>query len=106
MEFPTKFNFGHLKYEIMRVPEMRGEDGQKLGGEHRQHEGKMFIITNGHTNEYLQTVLMHEMIHAIEYAQGLELEEAEVRGLAFGFIQILQQNDWLADFMRETYDGR
>ena len=104
MEFPTKFNLGHLKYTITCVPEMRGEDGQELGGEHRQHEGKIFIITNGHTKEYLQTVLMHEIVHAIEHAQGMELEEAEVRGLAFGFIQVLQQNDWLADFMRETYD--
>jgi len=105
MEFPTKFNFGHLKYEIVRVPEMRSDDGATLGGEHRQHEGRIFVIINGHTKEYLQLVLMHELIHAIACAQGLkELTEGEVDGMAFGFIQALQQNDWLADFMRETYD--
>lgn len=106
MGFPTRFNFGHMKYEIVCVPEMRDNNGAALGGEHRQYEGKIFVITTGVTKEYLQLVLMHEMIHAITSAQGLkDLTEGEVDGISFGLIQALQQNDWMADFMRETYDN-
>lgn len=103
MEFPKSFNFGHIKYEIELIPEMRADDGQELGGQHRQHEGKLFIITDGrHTLEYKKLALMHEIVHAIEVCQGLEsLKEEQVHGLAFGIIQALRQNFWMREFFSE-----
>jgi len=100
IKLPNKFEYGHLKYEIVGVPEMNSsDDGSSLGGEHRQHEGRIFIITNSnHTPEYIRMVLLHEILHAISKAQGLGLEENQVSGLAFGFIQALQQNTWMGEF--------
>jgi len=100
--FPTTFNYGHLKYKIIQLEESRSEDGIPLGGEHRLHEGKIFIITAGHTEEYKRIVLMHEILHALEYTGGFELEEKVVRGLSFGLVQALLQNPWMGEFFNEN----
>lgn len=102
MKFPTEFNFGHIKYQILRIPEMRDNEGNELGGMHRQHDGKIYVIDDDHTDEYRRHVLMHEIIHAIEVCQGMEaLKDEQVHGLAFGIIQALQQNPWMKEFFSE-----
>jgi Zn-dependent peptidase ImmA (M78 family) len=102
MEFPTEFNFGHLKYKIIYQDEMNADDGSPLGGQHRLHEGKIFIIDKDNTREYVRIVLLHEILHAIEYTSGLDMEEKEIRGMSFGFIQALRQNPWLAPYLMDV----
>lgn len=99
MKFPTMFEYGHLKYDIVQLPEMNNDDGQALGGQHRQYQGKLFVTTDGNTPEYQRLVLMHEIIHAIEQAHGLfELKEEHINGLSFGIIQAFAQNPWMKEF--------
>ena len=102
MEFPTEFNYGHLKYQIIHQDEMNATDGAALGGQHRLHEGKIFITTDHATREYMRIVMAHEIIHCIEYTAGLELTEPEIHGISFGIIQALRQNKWLADYLMDV----
>ena len=99
MKFPTEFKFGHIKYNILYIPEMRDEEGKELGGMHRLHDGRIFIIEGEDTPEYKRLVLMHEVLHAIQRCQGIaDLKEEQIDGIAFGIIQAMQQNSWMREF--------
>ena len=103
MKIPTEFNYGHLKYKIIHQDEMNNAgDGIPLGGQHRLHEGKIFITTDKATREYMRIVMLHEILHCIEYTSGLNLEEKEIQGISFGIIQALRQNPWLADYLMDV----
>lgn len=45
--------------------------------------------------------LLHEVMHAIEYQQGLELKEDQIRQLSIGLFEVLRNNPKLAHYLLE-----
>ena len=104
MKLPKTVEFGHLKYDIEPIAELKAEDGTKSGGSFRRGDGKIFIV-NTLSEQFQRFALMHEMIHTMVDSQGIclpdDTEENIIDGLSFGFMQMLHQNPWMCDFFLE-----
>ena len=104
MKLPKTVEFGHLKYDIEPIAELKTDDGTASGGSFRRGDGKIFIVTTL-AEQFQRFALMHEMIHTMVDSQGIRLpddaEENIIDGLSFGFIQMLCQNPWMHDFFSE-----
>jgi len=87
----TKLKIGSLTYEVDILPFIRDDEGHEALG--RCDTDKLNIIISQDTNIPTPRILLHEVIHAIDYEYGLELVESQVRILANALYQVINDND-------------
>lgn len=83
-------------YSISIVEKVDEENSQL--GEQDEVAQKIVIRREQHFESF-QDTLLHEVIHAVELAMGLELREEQVNGIATGLIQVLRDNPRFARFL-------
>lgn len=73
-------------------------DGTNLG--EVDNDGQRIELGSGHSSlEAFQDTLLHETMHAIEYAMDIELEEHEIHRLTAGVLQVLRDNPSFTRFV-------
>lgn len=50
------------------------------------------LYTADQADQQLQDTVLHELLHAIDYAMALELTERQVQAMSAGVLQVLQAN--------------
>jgi len=55
-------------------------------------DGQLISVLEGQPLEGEQDTVLHEVIHAIEHAMGLDLKEEEVEKLTTGLIAVIKDN--------------
>jgi hypothetical protein len=84
MNFPKTLKIGGTNYKIEVVDEI-GEDDNTAG---KTYTAKQLIrITKGET-DFMQTTLLHEILHSI----NMELKETDVEFFTQALYQVLKDN--------------
>ena len=89
---------GPMVYQVEEV-EGLSSDGQTLFGQVKYGECKILLEGRNDPQQRLQTV-WHEIVHVILMQVGLTKEarrEELVDPLAYGIVQVLQDNRWLVE---------
>lgn len=77
------------RYRINEV--QRGCGGSRSLGE-ANHSSLTIDLASGQAEAQKRDTLLHEVIHGIEYAMHLELEERQVHALAAGLLCVMRAN--------------
>ena len=65
------------------------------------HERQRVMIEEGQTLDSEQDTLLHEVMHGVERAMDLDLEETKVRRMATGLLAVFKDNPDFLDFLRK-----
>lgn len=92
-------DIGPITYKIVVVPDLRGDNDKKLFGEVVHGLCEIRLEGNNAPQQGRQT-LWHEIVHVILTQLGRQDEGSDeplVDGLAYAFMQVVQDNKWLAE---------
>lgn len=99
-KYPPKITIGGHNYKITLVDgaEVDGIQSDRHVGSCSQTVGQFEIATRtkigGHkTLEFINTTLLHEIVHAISDIYVVEMKEEQVEQIAQGLLQVLEQLD-------------
>ena len=89
-----------INYPVQFVTPNIGRDEAPLG---ECHTGGTTIIINAGDNsdEHQKSVVLHEIIEALNYRMELKLKHRQISQLEAGLFSVLVENPWLLDWMRE-----
>lgn len=68
------------------------------------NHGSLVISYRDQTEDQLIDTLLHECLHALDYACSLDLEERQVHALSALLIDLLRTNPELAKRITKNYD--
>lgn len=91
-ELPEKVKFGWREYDIEIIKNLRGEDGLFLNGHITYHDQKI-RIEESLPLKHKWVVLIHEILHAIAYANGDTEKEETIHSFAEGLGTLIIQNE-------------
>ncbi len=101
---PAKVKVLGKTYSIAFVP--AGSDALKLNGEDNvgmcDTDAQTIHIQEGMHVESEQDAVLHEVMHAIERAMDLDVEDTIVYRLATGVIAVLKDNKQFVSYLRRT----
>lgn len=99
MKLPKKLRFMGQVWSI-EAEEIEEIDGEKYVGLH-ELSMRSIKIHPGQVAASAGEVLLHEVVHVIDRACGLDLTEHQISGLAFCLIAIASDNKWFTQLIDE-----
>ena len=97
MDCPSRIKVVGKNYAIEILDRVDEDDSLGYSDETNQK----VLLKRAQHFEALKDTLLHEVVHAIDHAIGLDLREEQVRGLAGGILQVLRDNPKFARFLLE-----
>lgn len=94
---PQRVKIVGKNYSVVVVDKVDEEDSL---GDSDEPSQQITIRRCQHFEAAKDTVL-HEIVHAIDHAMGMDLAEQQVVGIAAGVLQVLRENPKLARFLLE-----
>lgn len=88
-----------LHYDVAWVPETIVPD--RLG--HSDAENQAIVLRSNLRGVQLVDTLLHELIHAVSHATGVEITEQQTHITAMGLATILRQNPELLKFIQDRF---
>ncbi len=93
MKIPKKLNICGFEYTV----EIREIDNNDIFGQHNQTRCQILIAADGVNKQKKEQTFIHEILHAIDCAVGVDLKEKQVTTLSRGLYQVLKDNNLLKD---------
>ena len=104
MKIPEKVTVGPREFTVEIVSKLLDETGfQKLNG-HIMYDAALIKIDALLSYQSKRLTLMHEIVHGMADAVGVELDEKEVELMANILTATLDQNPILLDMFRKERD--
>lgn len=100
MNLPATIKVGGIQFKIVIDGDLRDSEGNKLDGWARPSKSEI-LIQSGLNPQYARVVLIHEILHTILVASGRYPKEAVVDTVAYGIVQVLQENPLLVGAILE-----
>lgn len=92
MNIPDKVKVAGYIYNVERPESSFLEDGSALDGVHRAADQVIKVVQSG-TDDYQNTVFLHELLHAIIYAYTPDAQDEEfVEQVSKGLYQVIKDN--------------
>ncbi len=92
---PDVIKIGAITYQIVEVPGLHNETGDKYDG-HILYSKDEIRLEADLADQTKRQTLWHEVIHAILIHAGHQKhDESQVDALAYGIMNVLQDNPWL-----------
>jgi len=91
MKIPKKIKVGPHVYKVVRKKKIIDENGDELRGECRAEE-RVILIQSGLKNTRLCETFLHEIVHAIDEENQMELGENRVNIIGLNLMQIIVDN--------------
>ena len=88
---PQTLQVGWRTYTITPVDLLQDEDGTRLNG-HIKYSEEIIYIDSSLPLKFQWASLIHELLHAVAYANGDRLGEEDIHGLAEGIMSVLYRN--------------
>jgi hypothetical protein len=94
---PETIKVGAIIYQIVDVPGLHNETGEKYDG-HILYSKEEIRLEADLASQTKRQTLWHEVIHAILIQAGHQKhDEGQVDALAYGIMNVLQDNPWLIE---------
>lgn len=90
--FPTEARIVGKMYSIQHL------DAMGLQGE-CNNQRQTIKIEKGNAFEQEQDTVLHELIHAVDYAMQTKLKEVQVAALATGLLAVMKENPALMEYL-------
>lgn len=100
MRVPKKVVVGAFTYPIKFVDDLRGSDGQQLWGHISFIAPQEISIKRSGSEERIAVTLLHEIMHGIEEATDLDLDESAITLLSTHLLATIRRNK--LDFLDTT----
>jgi len=91
MKIPRKLKVGPHTYKVRRKKKIVDEEGHELRGECRVEE-RVILLQSGLKNTRLCETFLHEVMHAIDEENQMELGENRVNLISLCLLQIILDN--------------
>jgi hypothetical protein len=85
-------------YRVDRTPNHIGPGGAQVYGT-CDHGRSVIVLDSGQDTQQERDTLMHEAVHALDFAMCLELEERQVHALGAGLSALFADNPALAFYL-------
>ena len=97
---PKKIKIGPLSYQVIRVKELRNDNGTRLYGEHRPSD-QIIYLDEDLSLEREKEVVLHELLHAIwcQYHLPKDNEEQYIDCIGNGLATIFTDNPKLRRYL-------
>lgn len=96
---PSEVKINHIVYSIEELKQKKVRvDGDDCFGTCNYTE-RIIKISKDNPNTHKEYVLLHEIIHAIDYAAGHTLQESEVHALAIGIFGVMKDNKEIREYI-------
>lgn len=104
MTRPTRIRIIGKEHEISYLPTGHEElkDGADTFAGRIDNDRQRIIIEDGQTTSSEQDTLLHEVLHGIESAMDLDLEESKVRRMATGLLAVLKDNPDFLEYLQNN----
>lgn len=66
------------------------------------HDRQRILMEDGQTLEAEQDTLLHEVLHGVERAMDLDLEETKVHRIATGLLAVLKDNPDFLEYLKKN----
>ena len=86
---------GASRYKLVLDPSLK--DSEFWGRVHYKKETITLDPKLG--KSVFKYVLLHELLHVVDFQRGLNLKESQIEALAFGLIDLLKDNRWIGPFL-------
>lgn len=106
----VKIGYRDIQIDYVR-PEFKTDEMTDAYGEYRAREGKI-LLQHNLCGQEMSNVMLHEILHAIAYAAGLnqadsplkedDKEEIVVNQMANYLMGMFRDNPWFLDFIKKN----
>ena len=99
---PRKILISHSQYTLRRIPqkELLDDEGNELLGR-AYFNGQLIVVAKGLQPDLEREVVMHEIIHTIDYHAGDTFTEAQIQTLGYNVLNVLKANPNLRRYLFE-----
>jgi len=89
---PEEITLNAVDIQILRVDDLKADDGEKCNGLASKDEATIEICTSVKKHDTLRFVALHEVSHFIEDHAGLSLKETQIDSLARSMLSLIRDN--------------
>jgi hypothetical protein len=93
---------GGTDYTVIEMQESFASDGKVCDGDISYSMAEIRVAVKNKSKQYIDTVLLHEIVHGILYEFNIKIPEEEnfTEGFAKGLYQVLKDNPKLVEYIR------
>lgn len=105
-ELPDRIRVGVYPLKIRVIPD-KSEKRHAVWGTFSANDQTIYLNSEFPSLSFMATILIHEIVHAIWWAQGVseddDKEERIVTLIASGLSQVYRDNAWLSPWIEHCY---